>query len=274
MRLCSFILNVAEKLDRRSFLQYRLWKFSILNFIRFFPHYFFFRIMAMHPLTALNGIKRYRRLVSESGGDELRGTLNMADWGGQIESPFLLGLGFCLKPMDHENGNCLCPAGFFNHRCRILEQSSAALADDSLWPAPCLKCGIAPFIRTAVQFGMDIYIMTSALDIARHVFLPAMRKTGARRGIFFLCPYSAEPFTFGLAITHILGRIIVFGEGNCQDHQEWTCADRGIKKKQTTIEPLGLSEWRQRFQSISPAAAYQFIREREVYRAEKQERVI
>lgn len=270
MKLYASIFDFAEKLDRRSFLQCRLWMFLLGNLFRIFPHYFFFRIMAPHPCVALSGIKRYRRLVADSRGDELRGTLNRNDWDERIESPFLIGLGFCLKPMNQENGASLCPAGFFNHRCRLLELSSSVPVDELVWPAPCSKCGIAPFIMMAGKIGMDIYIMTSALDIARNVFLPAIKGVGPHHGLFFLCPYSAEPFTFGLAVAQIQAAIVVYNHGNCQNHVEWTLADRGIKKNQTTIEPSGLAEWVNRFQAMTPAGTRRFMREKEVYRAVKQ----
>ena len=55
-------------------------------------------------------------------------------------------------------------------------------------------------------------------------------------GLFFLCPYSAEPFTFGLATSGIPGTIITFCRGDCSNHEEWTRADLGIKNDQTFIE--------------------------------------
>ena len=77
--------------------------------------------------------------------------------------------------------------------------------------------------------------MTSAIDIARDVYIPALQNKGARVGLFFLCPYSLEPFTFGLATSGLRGFLVPFCQGACSTHQEWTNADIGIKNNQTFV---------------------------------------
>jgi hypothetical protein len=109
------------------------------------------------------------------------------------------------------------------------------LNNPARWPKPCSQCGIAPLALWAAEIHADVYIMTSAIDIAKHVYLPALRNQGARVGLFFLCPYSLEPFTFGLTTAGIRGALLPFCQGACSTHQEWTKADTGIKKDQTFV---------------------------------------
>jgi hypothetical protein len=78
--------------------------------------------------------------------------------------------------------------------------------------------------------------MTSAIDIARDLFLPESKSNEECLGLFFLCPYSTEAFTFGLAVSGISGAVITFCEGDCSNHQEWTKADIGIKNEQTFVD--------------------------------------
>ena len=78
--------------------------------------------------------------------------------------------------------------------------------------------------------------MTSAKDITTDLFLPAIRKKGPRWGIFMLCPYSTEAFSWGLALSGIEGALITFCKGDCLNHEDFTKADIGIKENQTFIE--------------------------------------
>jgi len=78
--------------------------------------------------------------------------------------------------------------------------------------------------------------MTSAHDITNDLYLQAIKDNIARQGIFLLCPYSTEAFTWGLAISGIDGALITFCKGDCLNHQEFTQADIGFKDKQTFVE--------------------------------------
>lgn len=139
-----------------------------------------------------------------------------------------------MKPYDYDKKRSMCPAGHFNHECRLLQDVNL-LFDAARRPKVCSDCGIAPLAAWAAQIRADVYIMTSALDIAKDIYLPAIKKRGARCGFFFLCPYSLEPFTFGLATAGIKGALVPFCRGDCKTHAEWTNADIGIKNDQTFI---------------------------------------
>ena len=238
------MIKRAARLDAQTFLGFRTWQFSLLNAGRWFPWYFLLRIMVMHPTAAWRGLLRYRRLVRRSPGKEPVGTVPLAaliDKVRQREEPLLIAPGFCLKPYDYEKNRSICPAGHFNHRCILLENAANTVFQPSVWPAPCRKCGIATLVKIAAIHSADFYIMTSAIDIAQDVYLPAIRRRGPRLGLFFLCPYSVDPFTFGLAITGIKGALVQFCRGDCQTHAEWTDADRGLKNDQTAVDE---KQWR------------------------------
>ena len=230
------ILNrLAVYLDKKAFLSYRLWLFSAQNILRFFPYSYFFHAFLRYPHRFIRGVKTYRRLVQQSKGAPLAGTADFEHLLSLNEKKrFLIAPGFCLKPYDSEKGRSTCPSGHFNHDCSLLNNAEI-LHHKEKWPKPCKQCGIAPLAEKAAQVGADVYIMTSAIDIARHVYLPAMKGDGARYGLFFLCPYSLEPFTFGLATCGMHGVLVTFCHGDCANHMEWTQADIGIKNEQTKI---------------------------------------
>lgn len=104
--------------------------------------------------------------------------------------------------------------------------------------------------------------MTSALDIAKDVYVPAIEKKGARCGIFFLCPYSLEPFTFGLATAAIKGALVPFCRGDCKTHEEWTNADVGIKNDQTFVAE---ESWRAVLAQLEQLKSLRGCKERVVY---------
>ena len=233
----TVLRHFAYKLDKSSFLNIRLWEFGINNLRRFFPWYFLFRLMVLHPVTTLRGWVTYARLVSRSKGASLCGTasdqtvLNAIAEGRR----FLVAPGFCLKPYNESLDRSTCPAGHFSHKCVLLDSGGKLLFEKKKWPQPCFSCGIPQWAQTAARLGGDFYLMTSAIDIARDVYLPALQRHGARYGFFLLCPYSTEPFTFGLAMSGMSGCLYTFCSGGCATHEEWTKADRGEKRAQTRL---------------------------------------
>ena len=238
--MLASVINLARRLDCRAFLGFRLWQFSLLNLRRAFSWFFLLRIMLLHPAMAVRGIRRYRRLVRESLGARLAGTMEwpaVLQKGSAWRERVLIAPGFCLKPYDQSKGGSLCPVGHFNHDCMLLNDARAPfLSNIRQWPTPCRTCGIPPLATLAADIGADIYIMTSAMDIARDVYVPAITGRGARAGLFFLCPYSVEPFTFGLATSGISGSLVEFCRGDCKNHEDWTRADVGYKSEQTSID--------------------------------------
>lgn len=232
----------AQWLDRIEFLHIRLWEFSLRNTKRFFSWYFLLRILLLHPLKAIRGLQQYRNLVINANKSQLNGSSNFP----QIQKllltksnhapRFLIAFGFCMKPYDEDKGKTSCPVGHFNHNCIVLENSSLRNTNNENWPSPCKECTIGTLVQHAAKIRADFYIMTSALDIARDLFLPAIRGKGAQTGVFLLCPYSAEAFTLGMTTCGIHGTLITFCKGDCLNHQDFTLADKGFKTKQTFIE--------------------------------------
>ncbi len=237
----NLIIKIARHFDRKEYFGFRLWEFCLRNTVRLFPWYFLFAVLIRHPLTAVHGFWYYRNLVRKSPEQNLRGTINLsplvrATRQNKHKGRFILAPGFCMKPFDAVNRESVCPAGFFNHRCVILDQPSLLRQEQTEWAKPCDRCNIGRLARLGARLYADFYIMTSALDIAHDLFLPSLQGNGAKTGIFFLCPYSAEAFTFGLAATGIKGALVTFYKGDCQNYEEFTRADIGIKKKQTLIK--------------------------------------
>ena len=120
-------VKIAKNLDRKEYFGFRLWEFCLRNTVRLFPWYFLFAVLIRHPLTALHGFKHYRKLVRESSGQELHGTINLSTLLRILRKKknnerFILAPGFCMKPFDEEKRESVCPAGFFNHRCVIMDK--------------------------------------------------------------------------------------------------------------------------------------------------------
>ncbi len=254
--LSRLFVNLAARLDARALLGFRLWRFSLLNMRRGFSRYFLFRVMMRHPLAALRGVIEYRRRAAATRGGSLptasparvRALLRKCGKGRFIIAP-----GYCLKPYDYEKGRCTCPAGHFNHDCVLLKKT-LLLFQPEKWPPPCHDCGIAPLAQTAAKIGADFYIMTSAMDIARDIYLPALCGGGARHGLFFLCPYSVEPFTFGLLASGMSGELVAFCRGDCKNHVDWTNADLGRKADQTFVEEKLFYKIRKELERFPPSA--------------------
>ncbi|HPG38167.1 MAG TPA: hypothetical protein PLP19_05805 [bacterium] len=236
------LVKFAAWLDRKTFFSCRLWEFNLHNLTRLFPWYYLFTALCKHPRKTVRGFVRYQKLVRASNKNPLYGTIAYSALLEYLATThrnperFLIAPGFCMKPYDEEKNQCLCPAGHFNHRCIIAEQPGILVKKRVNWPIPCNYCSIGALVRIAAGIQADFYIMTSAIDIARDVFRPALQGHGARTGLFLLCPYSAEAFTFGLATSGIYGSLVTFCAGDCRNHAEFTSADIGIKNKQTHVD--------------------------------------
>lgn len=259
-------------MDTYAVLNIRVWEFMWRNITREFPYYVLRQIFIMHPWKACSGLASYSNLVRTFKGHSLNGTLpfentmkRFSEQGNPLIAP-----GFCMKPYDNDTQQSACPAGHFNHRCHLLEKSQELPHPDK-WPSPCHECGIAPLASAAARIGADFYIMTSAFDIARDVYLPALNGTGSTLGLFFLCPYSTEPFTFGLSISGLQGHLITFCQGDCRNHEEWTRADLGIKNKQTMVDAPTYQKVLDSVQNTSKKnkTFYSFHKVGEVYKSVK-----
>lgn len=247
------LFRFTAYLDQKAFLSSRLWSFSLHNIFRDFPYYFLWSALLQHPVRSWHGFRAYQKLVRIANGSSLSGTMALDELVASVQKQrFLIAPGFCMKPYDYTKQKSICPAGHFNHECRLLNDPDLVF-DKEKWPKPCHMCGIAPLTKIAVELGTDFYIMTSAMDIAKDVYLPAIKNSGARHGLFFLCPYSLEPFTFGLSITDIKGALVPFCKGDCATHTEWTQADIGIKNDQTFVKE---ESWHVIFEQLEKLKSY------------------
>ncbi len=253
----NVVNRLAAFLDARAVMGIRLWQFSFNNLPRYFSWYFLVRVFMAFPLKALRGFLHYRNLVYRTQPNTLSGTLSQGEFltrlSRESSTRLLITPGFCMKPYDDQKQMSLCPAGQFNHNCLLIQRINNLSADE--WPSPCQQCGVAPLVQVAAKLGADVYIMTSALDIARDLFVPAM-KASPTLGLFFLCPYSTEPFTFGLATAGIPGTLVTFCRGACNDHASWTRADKGVKNEQTFVHSPKFQQLWQDLEKIANRLRY------------------
>jgi hypothetical protein len=243
----NIVIKLASWLDRKACFGFRLWEFSVRNVVRLFPWYFLFRVLLPHPIKALNGFIKYRRLVRDSEGGLLHGSTEFAEiphfflQNNRNPYRFMIAPGFCMKPYDDILHKSTCPVGQFNHDCLVLENSGLLHNTRNNWPEPCRGCNVGSLAQLGAKLHADFYIMNSAKDIAKDIFLPAIRWNGVRLGVFLLCAYSTEPFTLGLTTSGIKGSLITFCSGDCLNHEDFTNADKGIKNKQTLVETSQLN---------------------------------
>ena len=234
----NILINFAQWLDRKEFLRLRLWEFNLNNLNRYFPWYFLFRILLWHPKSAISGLLTYQKLIKNFPGGYLNGTSDLKNVLSRFshnQEKLLIAPGFCMKPYDARRSKSLCPAGHFNHDCKMFN-SKWLQKQRADWPKPCDSCNIGKLVKIGSGLLADFYIMTSAIDIARDLFLPALDQKIPRLGIFMICRYSTEAFTFGLSTSHITGNLVTFCAGDCLNHRDFTRADIGIKDSQTFID--------------------------------------
>jgi hypothetical protein len=194
-----------------------------------------------HPLRTLSGLLAYRRLAHRdprrddithffSGSEE-----DLQRRVAEGEGNFLVAAGFCQKPMKEAGQGGECPAGRFNHRCLYLAQLDLSQPEGGPIPSVCLNCEIRVIGTRALQAGADMHIMTSALDIAHDIFVPALERGRFKTAIFCVCPYSVQPMALPLLICGIESLVVQFDSGYCADYSQWSLADRGIKDDRTHL---------------------------------------
>jgi hypothetical protein len=93
----------------------------------------------------------------------------------------------------------------------------------------------------ALHAGASLYIMTSALEIAEDLLLPALTERRFVAALLTLCPYSVEPIALPLLICGLKAGIATYDQGACMDYDQWLRADRGDKRGRTSLssEVLG-----------------------------------
>jgi hypothetical protein len=194
-----------------------IWSFCLNSIFREYGWQFFRRIAATHPVRTAKAFLNAAAI--DVSGNRIR--LSGACVPG---ARAIVGVGFCLKPMDPP-----CPAGRANHDCVYLERLT--LSDS----ATCRNCAIRELGTLTLKTGSAFYIMTSARDILLDVFAPSLREGRFTSGLFVLCRYSIQPFAVGMLASGIRGCMFPFKQGDCRDYRTWRLADRGIKNERTEI---------------------------------------
>lgn len=270
----SLSTKVLGYLDRHIALGFRTWDFSIRSLSQEYGRTFLARVMLCHPLYAIRGALAYRRFAR---GDKDIGNIRhlyAGDEGAFLNSvaiepkTFLVALGFCLKPMAGQNGMPGCPSGRFNHDCEYL----STLEISETIPRPqhlaCRECAIGEVGAAALRAGVNMHVLTTAIEIAHDILIPSLEHRRFRHVFFAICPYSVEPMSLALNICGLDGYIARYSAGSCVDFNMWLRADRGIKKERTLLAPstfaklLGTLAEIARFQS---KPARRFGREGNIY---------
>ncbi|MFQ6059094.1 MAG: hypothetical protein ACE5MB_09495 [Anaerolineae bacterium] len=235
-----------KRLDDRAFLGFRVWEFSFKSLSREYGHTFLKEVMLKHPHRTIQGCLAHRQFLQrgqiEGGvtyllrGDEEAFLQEVVE--GQED--LIVGLGFCLKPMGAPPSGLECPAGRPNHDCLYLARLDLR-RQERVEPA-CQGCAIRVLGTQALRAGGHVNIMTSALDIAHDIMIPAVERRRFRRAILFLCPFSVQAILLPLLICGIQGLLVTYSSGNCLDYNQWLLADRGIKGERTKVEPGALNK--------------------------------
>ncbi len=233
---------MLRKLDEKAFLGFRVWDFSLKSVPHRYGGAFLKKIVFRHPLRTLSGLLAYRRLVHAG---RQRGDITYlfpeaeTDFQRRVaegEGSFLVALGFCQKPRRGAGQDDECPMGRFNHRCLYLSEPEGNI------PPVCQSCEIRVTGARALRAGANMHIMTSALDIAHDIFVPALERRRFKTGIFCVCPYSVQPMALPLLICGIEGFVVQFHSGYCADYRQWSLADRGIKDDRTALSSQARSQ--------------------------------
>ena len=235
------MLHFLRTLDQRRFLGFPIWEFSFRSLPRRYGRMFLRDIVLRHPLRTVQGMLAFRRVSREGlqasdvthlyAGTEA----DLLSQIGQADGGFVVALGFCQKPVGGPGAGC--PAGRFNHDCHVLVRSDLLGIRAARLPIPCRGCDVHLTGTAALQAGAAVYIMTSAADIARHLFIPTLETDRFRYGLFLQCPYSIPAMTLPLLICGIRSLLVGYGEGDCRDYAQFLRADEGTKDERTRLNP-------------------------------------
>jgi hypothetical protein len=235
------MLHILRTLDRRRFLGLPIWEFSLRSLPRPYGRLFLREIVLRHPLHTLEGLLAYRRFsrlerweeavihLGDGTAADLQEEIRQAE-GGSL----LVALGFCQKPLGPPGAGC--PAGRFNHECQTLARPDLLEVEAGQLPQPCRECDIRAMGAAALRAGATVYIMTSAADIARHLFIPTLEEDRFRHGLFLLCPYSIPAMILPLLICRLPSLLVGYSEGDCRDYAQFISADEGAKGERTHLE--------------------------------------
>jgi hypothetical protein len=231
--------TILRKLDQRRFLGIPIWEFSFNSLPRLYGRLFMWHIITRHPLRSWKGMLAYRRFFLHGRWEDgiahlYNGT--EADFREKIleaQNGLLVALGFCQKPIGMPDKGC--PAGRFNHKCFVLARDDILEVPVGRLAAPCRDCDVRVVGMAALRAGATVYIMTSAVDIARHLFIPNLESARFRYGLFLQCSYSIPAMILPLLICGIRSLLIGYSEGDCRDYAQFLLADEGTKDERTFL---------------------------------------
>jgi hypothetical protein len=233
--------HILRQLDKRRFLGLPIWEFSFNSLPRLYGRIFLRDILLQHPLRTWKGMLAYRRFLRQGRWDERIAHLYdgmEADFREEIlKAPggFLVALGFCQKPVGTSGAGC--PAGRFSHQCYVLARDDILDVPTARLATACRDCDIRAIGVAALRAGAAVYIMTSATDIARHLFIPALKSERFRYGLFLQCPYSIPAMILPLLICGVQSLLVGYNEGDCRDYAQFLLADEGTKTERTFLSP-------------------------------------
>jgi hypothetical protein len=196
-------------------------------------------VVLRDPLGALRGMWTYGRLLGGHRADQrclvCAGDEGFVKDAAAAGERLLVGTGFCQKPLRSAGSLYDCPAGRFNHDCLYLSRVRWNGDAETQFPLACAGCSIRTLGRAALQAGSSFAVLTSALDIADDILLPALKEERFTHVLLAICPYSVEPMSLALLICGMQGYILRYSDGSCDNYDQWLRADGGDKPERTVL---------------------------------------
>ncbi len=213
--------------------------FSLHSLAQAYGRHFLRDVVFRHPLGALRGMLVYGRLLGQHRADQRclfrAGEEGFVKDAAAAGERLLVGTGFCQKPLRSAGSRYDCPAGRFNHDCLYLSRVRLNGDAEAQFPLACAGCSIRTLGRATLQAGGSFAVLTSALDIADDILLPALQEERFTRILFAICPYSVEPMSLALLICGMQGYIFHYSDGSCDNYDQWLRADGGDKPERTML---------------------------------------
>jgi hypothetical protein len=222
-------------LDKINFLGIRIWDFAFRSLSREYSWLFLFKIILKYPLKSLKGLLVYRKFcntIDQISPSKICSNISCQEFITKIKtdrSSLLVAMGYCQRPLKTDAQPLVCPSERFSHSCYFIETHHRV----NHIPSACSICEIKPIAEAAIKAGASFQIMTSARDITRDIFIPALDDKKIRHAILFICPYSILLIILPLFICGIKFMIIPYATGDCRDYADFVRADMGIKPKRT-----------------------------------------
>ncbi|HUT14927.1 MAG TPA: hypothetical protein VMY98_01615 [Anaerolineae bacterium] len=218
-----------------------LFEFSLKSLLRPYGRLFVRRVALRHPLRTVRALWTYCLTFGASPpehrlffrGDEEAFVGRAAADGERL----LVGTGFCQKPRRLNGKGYDCPVGRFNHDCLYLSRLELDSGGGLTLHPACFDCPVRVLGQAALEAGASFVLLTSALDIAHDILLPALEEKRVGRVLFAVCPYSVEPMTLALLVCGVEGCIFDYHNGFCTNYTQWLRADGGDKPERTTLSP-------------------------------------